>query len=303
LFSNTLSRNLGKNIDSKQVHLIDIARLKLKNKLFKNSVTKMLGLGMDGDVFSKATGATLTPDAQSASRNALRILQSINGDVTTIAEQPETAPISKADIRKSKIAAERYGMDSGLFATKVQAQVFDADGNPVGDAVDVTDPSVFEGSWRISKDGEERLSGYGQIPLELRQLQVPEGGTLSIKKKIITEVDGVTPQLLKPSDLRKIKKDRATLFKQAIDTPDYGTPGRFEPVSEGSESYRGTFTPAQIKAIQELPEGIVPLKIKKYLLELNEAIVRPMELVSLSIMPQSWMTMEITKHSLQRFMM
>jgi site-specific DNA-cytosine methylase/adenine/guanine phosphoribosyltransferase-like PRPP-binding protein len=274
LFSNTLSRNLGKNIDSKQVHLIDIARLKLKNKLFKNAVTKMLGLGMDGDVFSKATGAILTPDAQSASRNALRILQSINGDVTTIAEQPETAPISKADIRKSKIAAERYGMDSGLFATKVQAQVFDADGNPVGDAVDVTDPSVFEGSWRISKDGEERLSGYGQIPLELRQLQVPEGGTLSIKKKIITEVDGVTPQLLKPSDLRKIKKDRATLFKQAIDTPDYGTPGRFEPVSEGSESYRGTFTPAQIKAIQELPEGIVPLKIKKYLLELNEAIVR-----------------------------
>jgi site-specific DNA-cytosine methylase len=274
LFSNTLSRNLGKNIDSKQVHLIDIARLKLKNKLFKNAVTKMLGFGMDGDVFSKATGATLTPDAQSASRNALRILESINGDITTIAEQPETAPISKADIRKSKIAAERYGMDSGLFATKVQAQVFDANGNPVGDAVDVTDPSVFEGSWRISKDGEERLSGYGQIPLELRQLQVPEGGTLSIKKKIITEVDGVTPKLLKPSDLRKIKKDRAELFKQAIDTPDYGTPGRFEPVSEGSESYRGTFTPAQIKAIQELPEGIVPLKIKKYLLELNEAIVR-----------------------------
>lgn len=30
----------------------------------------------------------------------------------------------------------------------------------------------------------------------------------------------------------------------------------------------------QIQAIKDLPEGIVPLKIKKYLLELNDAIVR-----------------------------
>jgi len=126
----------------------------------------------------------------------------------------------------------------------------------------------------FTKDGEERINGYGQIPVELRQLQVPEGGTLAISKKIITEADGVTPKLLQPSELKKIAKDRATLFKQAIDTPDYGTPNRFEAVSEGSDTYRGTFTPLQIKAIQELPEGIVPLKIKKYLLELNDAIVK-----------------------------
>jgi hypothetical protein len=274
LFSNTLSRNLGRNIDPKSIHLLDVARAKLKNNLLKKATTKLLGLGYSGDVVGYASKANLPPEVQSAARNAMRLLESLNGDFATIENKPETATISKADIRKSKIAAERYGMDSGLFATKVQAQVFDADGNPVGTSVDVTDPTVFEGTWRITKDGEERLNGYGQIPVELRQLQVPEGGTLAISKKIVTEADGITPKLLKPSDLKKIAKDRATLFKQAIDTPDYGTPGRFEAVSEGSNTYRGTFTPLQIKAIQELPEGIVPLKIKKYLLELNDAIVK-----------------------------
>jgi hypothetical protein len=274
LFSNTLSRNLGKNLDSKQLHLLDVARLKMKNNLLKNAVTKVLGLGASSDVVSDLTNAKLPPEAQSAARNAVRLIQSMNGDFSTMASLPQAAPISRAEIKKSKIAAERYGMDSGLFATKVVAQVFDADGNPVGAAVDVNDLSVYEGSWRFSKDGEERLSGYGQIPVQLRQLQVPEGGTLSIAKQVATEVDGVTPRLLNPKDLKKLQQDRASLFKQAIDTPDYGTPGRFEAVSEDSQTYRGSFTPMQIKAIQDLPEGIVPLKIKKYLLDLNEAIVK-----------------------------
>ena len=274
VFSNTLSRNLGKNIDDKQIHLLDFARLKLKNNLLKKAATKMLGLGMDGNVEAAVTGSQITPEAQSAARNALRIMQSMNGDFSTITSQPDVPAISKADIRNSRIAAERYGMDSGLFATKTIAQVFDATGKPVGDAVEITDPAVFEGSWRIGKDGEERLSGYGQIPIELRQLQVPEGGTLSISKQLQTEADGVTPKMLEKGELAKRIKNRAELFKKAIDTPDYGTPGRFEPVYEGSETYRGSFTPMQIQAIKELPEGIVPLKIKKYLLELNDAIVR-----------------------------
>lgn len=274
VFSNTLSRNLGKNIDDKQIHLLDFARLKLKNNLLKKAAVKMLGLGMDGNVESAVTGAQITPEAQSAARNALRIMQSMNGDFSTITSQPDVPAISKADIKKSRVAAERYGMDSGLFETKTIAQVFDAAGKPIGDAVEITDPAVFEGSWRVGKDGEERLSGYGQIPIELRQLQVPEGGTLSISKQLQTEADGVTPKMLEKGELAKRIKNRAELFKKAIDTPDYGTPGRFEPVYEGSETYRGSFTPMQIQAIKELPEGIVPLKIKKYLLELNDAIVR-----------------------------
>jgi len=274
VFSNTLSRNLGKNIDDKQIQLLDFARLKLKNNLLKKAAVKMLGLGMDGNVESAVTGAQITPEAQSAARNALRIMQSMNGDFSTITSQPDVPAISKADIKKSRVAAERYGMDSGLFETKTIAQVFDAAGKPIGDAVEITDPAVFEGSWRIGKDGEERLSGYGQVPVELRQLQVPEGGTLSISKQLQTEADGVTPKMLEKGELAKRIKNRAELFKKAIDTPDYGTPGRFEPVYEGSETYRGSFTPMQIQAIKDLPEGIVPLKIKKYLLELNDAIVR-----------------------------
>jgi hypothetical protein len=274
VFSNTLSRNLGKNIDDKQIHLLDFARLKLKNNLLKKAAVKMLGLGMDGNVESAVTGAQITPEAQSAARNALRIMQSMNGDFSTITSQPDVPAISKADIKKSRIAAERYGMDSGLFETKTIAQVFDAAGNPIGDAVEITDPAVFEGSWRIGKDGEERILGYGQIPVELRQLQVPENGTLSISKQLQTEADGVTPKMLEKGELAKRIKNRAELFKKAIDTPDYGTPNRFEPVYEGSETYRGSFTPMQIRSIKDLPEGIVPLKIKKYLLELNDAIVR-----------------------------
>lgn len=57
VFSNTLSRNLGKNIDDKQIHLLDFARLKLKNNLLKKAAVKMLGLGMDGNVESAVTGA------------------------------------------------------------------------------------------------------------------------------------------------------------------------------------------------------------------------------------------------------
>ena len=274
MFANTLSRNVAKDLNDKRTHLFDVANLKMKNGLLKSAVTKMLGYGLSSDVVSEATNANISPEAQSAARNAMRLLESMNGDFTSIASLPQTTPISKAEIKKSKIAAERYGMDSGLFETKTVAQVFDENGKPIGTPIDVTDPAAFEGSWRIKSDGEERLSGYGQIPVSLRQLQVPNGGTLSISKRIVTEADGETPKLLKPEKLEKLQKDRASLFKQAIDTPDYGTPGRFEAVSEGSETYRGSFTPMQVKAIQDLPEGIVPLKIKKYLLDLNEAIVK-----------------------------
>jgi len=270
LNAGTLSNHLGKDLDSGTLHLMDVATLKTKKNLLDKAVQKFFGLGGKGSAVDPLTGAEFSPEIIAANRQAMRALQALQGEVSPAVKAPDAPKISRALMIKNRAIMEKYGKYSGLFKTKMQGQIYDAEGNPVGAPVEITNPAAAEGSWATDR----QLSGYGQKPDEVRGMNIPDGGRLVVSQSFVTEADGVTPAMYTPQEAKKLQKARKNTIIQALDTPDHGTPNRFQPVADNSETFRGTFTPLQIQAIKDLPEGIIPKSIKDHILKINDAIVK-----------------------------
>ena len=275
LLGEVSSRHLANDLDSATLAMWDRARIKAKKNLLDRAINRFYGLGGRGDIVTAAnTRAEFPPEAMAAARDAMRQIVSLNGEISPPAQEADMPKISKAQMMKNSALIERFGKDSPLFKTEFKVKVFDKDKNQVGESVPVATPNPSEGTFQSTDVGMKKLSGYGDIPAEAQGLQVPEGGTLVVSRDLVMEEDGVTPVTYEPKDARKIDADRKKLITEALDTDDYGTPNRFEPVEEGSETYRGTFTPLQIQAIKDMPESLVPRTLKEHMLKINDAIVR-----------------------------
>jgi hypothetical protein len=277
LNSETFSTHLGKGLDDGVLHMIDVARLKTKKNLLDRAVQKFFGLGGKGEATSELTGATFSPEVLAANRQAMRALQSLQGEVSQAVTSVESPKISRSEIIKNKAIRERFAKYAGLFKTKMQGQVFDGNGNPIGAPIDIANPNASEGSWE-SRNGEtKQLNGYGARPDEVAEtagVVIPDGGRLVVQKQIVTQPDGVTPVMMTPKEAKDLQKNRAEVIRQSLNTPDEGAPNRFEAVNDESETWRGTFTPLQIQAIKDMPEGIIPKSIKEHALRINEMIAR-----------------------------
>ena len=275
LLGEVSSRHLSNDLDSATLAMWDRARIKAKKNLLDRAINRFYGLGGRGDIVTAAnTRAEFPPEAMAAARDAMRQIVSLNGEISPPAQEADMPKISKAQMMKNSALIERFGKDSPLFKTEFKVKVFDKDKNQVGESVPVATPNPSEGTFQSTDVGMKKLSGYGDIPAEAQGLQVPEGGTLVVSRDLVMEEDGVTPVTYEPKDAKKIDADRKKLITEALDTDDYGTPNRFEPVAEGSETYRGTFTPAQIQAIKDMPESLVPRTLKEHMLKVNDAIAR-----------------------------
>ena len=172
---------------------------------------------------------------------------------------------------------DRHGKYAGLFKTKMQGQIFDGNGNPIGAPIDITNPNASEGSWETRNGVTTQLNGYGARPDEVAEtagVVIPDGGRLVVQKQIVTQPDGVTPVMMTPKEAKTLQKARADVIRQFLNTPDEGAPNRFEPVADDSNTWRGTFTPLQIQAIKDMPEGIIPKSIKENMLKINDMIVK-----------------------------
>lgn len=275
LLGEVSSRHLSKDLDSATLAMWDRARIKAKKNLLDRAINRFYGLGGRGDIVTAAnTRAEFTPEAMAAARDAMRQIVALNGEISPPVQEPDMPKISKAQMMKNSALLNRFGKDSPLFKTEFKVKVFDKDGNQIGESMPVTTPNPREGTFQNTDVGMKKLSGYGDIPVEAQGLQVPEGGTLVVSRDLVMQPDGVTPVMYDAKDAKKVAAERRKLITEALDTDDYGTPNRFEPVSEGSETYRGTFTPAQIKAIQDMPESLIPKTLKENMLKMNEAIAR-----------------------------
>jgi len=275
LLGEVSSRHLANDLDSATLAMWDRARIKAKKNLLDRAINRFYGLGGRGDIVTAAnTRAEFPPEAMAAARDAMRQIVSLNGEISPPAQEADMPAISKAQMMKNSALIERFGKDSPLFKTEFKVKVFDKDGNQIGESMPVTTPNPREGTFQSTDVGMKKLSGYGDIPAEAQGLQVPEGGTLVVSRDLVMQPDGVTPVMYEPKDAKKIDADRKKLITEALDTDDYGTPNRFEPVEEGSETYRGTFTPLQIQAIKDMPESLVPKTLKEHMLKINDAIVR-----------------------------
>ena len=275
LLGEVSSRHLSKDLDSATLAMWDRARIKAKKNLLDRAIDRFYGFGGRGDIVTAAnTRAEFPPEAMAAARDAMRQIVALNGEISPPVQEPDMPAISKAQMMKNSALLNRFGKDSPLFKSEFKVKVFDKDGNQIGESMPVTTPNPREGTFQSTDVGMKKLSGYGDIPVEAQGLQVPEGGTLVVSRDLVMQPDGVTPVMYDAKEAKKVAAERKKLITEALDTDDYGTPNRFEPVSEGSETYRGTFTPAQIKAIQDMPESLVPKTLKENMLKVNEAIAR-----------------------------
>ena len=275
LLGEVSSRHLSKDLDSATLAMWDRARIKAKKNLLDRAIDRFYGFGGRGDIVTAAnTRAEFPPEAMAAARDAMRQIVALNGEISPPVQEPDMPAISKAQMMKNSALLNRFGKDSPLFKSEFKVKVFDKDGNQIGESMPVTTPNPREGTFQSTDVGMKKLSGYGDIPVEAQGLQVPEGGTLVVSRDLVMKPDGVTPVMYDAKDAKKVAAERRKLITEALDTDDYGTPNRFEPVSEGSETYRGTFTPAQIKAIQDMPESLIPKTLKENMLKMNEAIAR-----------------------------
>lgn len=277
LTAETVSRFVDPQKDGAVKDIYDRALLKFRTKRLAQLVDKLRRLGGTGDVITDNTGAELSPDVMQTATDALKAYDALKNQVSPAVPQPERPKISRAQMMRDRSLLSRYGADSPLFSTSVKAQVFDANGNPVGASIpiDMKDPALSEGVWERTETGVRQIGGYGRISRQIDLTGIPVGSRIVISNQIDFQPDGVTPIVLNPRAAKKRGQDRAQIIRAALDnTPDYGAPNRFQPVAPGSNTYRGTFTPLQIKALMDIPESVVPKSIKDRILAFNQALAR-----------------------------
>jgi hypothetical protein len=255
--------------------LVDWATVKNKNQKTVRSIRDAFGLTETKPWDSSVVGVTFSKDQVDATRKALKAVAELNGDINA-AEIIPHAPITETQLKANEAVAKQFG--DGFFATEKVATVVDENGNVVSSHV-ITDPGAMEGTFEHSTtdtgDSELRqTSGYGTVPPELHDVQLPKGGKLKITSRIKRDASGGLAALT-PDQAKALGRERARIIREALESaPDKEYPGRMSATSADGLSFGGILSPEQVKAIKRLPETIIPYGLKRRILEFNDLLVR-----------------------------
>lgn len=240
--------------------------------LAAGALASLTGLGAK-PIYSELLGTTFSPEIVAANRDALKALQKYNGNFEVGEEQSGTDLPEKV-LRTDSALRRRYSLNGGEYKTQMVAEVRDKNGKLVGRPLPVGD-NAAEGSWKHDETTNtiQRTRGYGQLH-ESAAIQVPLGGSVEVKRDFVYEPDGITPIRNSDKDINKLEGDRVEAIRQALETDDRYSGVGLIPVSADGESYSGILSPKQRKAIEDLPESVVPLSMKEKIFELNDAMAR-----------------------------
>ena len=255
--------------------LVDWATVKQKNTKTGKKIRNAFGLTESAPWDSALTGTRFSSEQIESTRNALRAVSELNGDINA-AELIPHAPITETQLRSNEAVANQFG--EAFFAHEKVATVLDKDGNVIESRV-ITDPNAMEGTFEhgVTETGDPELrqtAGYGPIPAETHTMPVPEGGRVTITSRIKRDASGGMASLT-PDQAKALNKARANIIRKAIlEAPDREYPGRMDTLSEDGLSLGGRLSPKQIEAIKGLPETIIPFGLKRRILEFNDLLVR-----------------------------
>lgn len=242
------------------------ARTNYSNNTLARTIQSVLGNGgQDPTKPSPVMGIKFTPEIAAATEKAIQAVNDYNGHIAPVIDAQPVVEITQQELKKNKGLLKKYGIQSGMFQTQVFATIRDARGNIVG-KVPVSNEATPEGSWKIDPNTGRpvQTNGYGQIPDEVNNVQIPEGGSLDVKREVAMQPDGESPIMLSDSQIKKNQKARRDLILNAL-----GITGE---IPEQGITWRGTFTPEQIQNIMNLPENVVPKSIKDVILSMNETL-------------------------------
>lgn len=275
LVSGNLSQGYGK-MKSQSRSIDDWVSLRNKTNLLARAMQNALGIGAK-PFQSKLLGVKYDPEIVAANRKAIESLRKYNGEFEDAPESKKGQDIPEKVMRNDPVMRKRYGLNGGEYQTTFYAEVRDADGKVVGKRVPVTSENAKEGTWsNDATTGEtKRTRGYGNVPEEFAQVEIPSGGSLNILTDFAVESDGKTPIRRSDKDIEELNENRRVAIKEAIDLASdrYTDPRWMKAYSEDGESYDGLFSPEQIRNIKNLPESVLPLSIKEKIIALNNIML------------------------------
>jgi hypothetical protein len=242
------------------------ARTSNSNNMLARAVQAVLGVGgPDPTKPSPVMGIEFTPEIRAATEKAIQAVNDYNGHIAPVIDAEPVVEITQKELKKNKGLLKKYGVNSGMFQTQVYATIRDARGNVVS-KVPISNEAAAEGSWKVDPATGKpvQTKGYGQIPDEATNVQIPQGGSLDVQREVAMQPDGESPILLSDSQQKKNQKARRDLILNAL-----GITGE---IPEEGITWRGTFTPEQVQNIKNLPENVVPKTIKDVILSMNETL-------------------------------
>jgi hypothetical protein len=113
----------------------------------------------------------------------------------------------------------------------------------------------------------------GNLPENVRNIagDVPEGGSIEVKTKLRLDADG-KPILKNTKALNKERKAAGKIIYKTLIDAMTGHPDEMYTTGVAGQ-LRGTFSPAQVRAIQDLPESVMAYDMKQRLLLANRTIL------------------------------
>jgi len=273
LAGGSISRLFGNSKGDIRRQVIQNALTFFKMGEFRNMV-RTLRSGLAG--YGIGSRLTFSPELQAMADKALRELEDLQGQISSPIQGEAAPKITKLELSKTKNRGilERFGWMQPVVKREVVAVVQGPDGKVIGEPQIINDLMVYEGEWGVSDAGVASIGQtYGPIASEVNTAGLPVGSKITIRGRVATNPDG-SPKWTGPLEARKLAKLRKRYINEALDTPDYGAPNRFDPTKAGGETYRGTLSDMQIEAIKNLPESIIPKRLKEYFLQMNDVIRR-----------------------------
>lgn len=266
-------------LDSAGRQVVDWLEVKSQNGALKKIKEGLRRFGIavdDQGQFSSVLGAELTPEALAAMRQYQRKLRDLNESMVYNSDPRKDAPeITLTQIATNSVLQERY-KHSDFFEQQQVVILTTPDGRtqevvvPRGAKVDkfVSDYQ-FQGGRLVDSDGNPVSLGP-DIPIF--QVAMPDGTAVTVDTRIARNADG-SPRILSPREIKRRAKKRNEAIRKAIDeAPDDGSGLRLEDMGNGN--YRGTLSPAQIDAINALPNDRVAPSLKRKIAFFNDILGR-----------------------------
>lgn len=244
----------------------------------RDSLGKM-GINVDNSGRSNVLESEIPSQAIALMRQFRRTLRDYNGTLNQIGQAELNAPgsIPLTKIASSKALFNRY-KDADFWEREAATTVTAPDGTVLSEEVlpKSAQDKLVTGEWTVQGGKlvpvDPEYSAVVPKALSSMAKGKPDGTKIVAGVRIARNPDG-TPRILSKAAVEAVARKRNDLIKQAIDTaPEDGTPNRLKDTGNGN--YRGVMSPSQLIAVSQIPDIVLPQRMKVLIRKINEMLLR-----------------------------
>lgn len=226
----------------------------------------------DQGQFTSVLGAELSPEALAMMRQYQRKLRDLNESLVYNSDPRKDEPdIPLTELATNRAFQQRY-KDSEFFE---QEQVISMQA-PDGSKQEIPVPANAQRNPLVGKytfangqlvDDAGNVVSFGP---DIALQAMPDGTVVTLDTRVARNPDG-SPRILSPRETKRRAKERGDAIREAIDNaPEDESGVRLEDTGNGN--YRGTLSPAQIAAINALPNDVVAPSLKRKISFFNDIL-------------------------------